>query len=310
MATSGTITFNQDRDQIIGDAFAHLNIYAPSDTIEKSDLEFACNQLNKMVKAWQAQGNHLWKKKEATLFLGYNQNTYTLSSTGDHATNNFVSTTLNADAAQSATSLTVVSTTGMTVGDNIGIILNTGALQWTTIATIPTSTALTISVALTSAANTGNIIYTYTTRINRPLRIYSGRRNSSSDLDTPMLMYSYDEYFVFPSKTSTGQPTTCMYNPQLGAGLFYIWPTPIDLTDKVKFSYAEAIQDFNGATNNPDLPQEWLEVLAMQLAVRLSYRYGKRNLIAGLKADADAALQDLLAWDNEDVSIYFQPSRY
>lgn len=310
MATSGSVDFNQTRNEIITDAFALLNVYAPSDTIKSDDMQFASNQLNKMIKAWQAQGIHLWKKKEATLFLALNQSTYTLSPTGDNATQSYVETTISADEATGQTTLSITSSSGMSVNDYIGIVLDSGDLQWTTISSIPTATSVVIAAALTDDASEDNAVYSYTTKINRPLAIYSARRNSVANQDTPMFKYAYEEYFDLPNKTAPGIPTTYTYNPQLNAGLLYVWPAAEDVSDKIKFTYYDPIEDFDSAADTPDFPAEWLEVLTYQLAVRMSHRYGKRALIRDLKNDADFMLQNLLDWDNEEASIYFQPAKY
>lgn len=310
MATSGSSNFNLARDQIITIAFQHINVYNEGDTIAAADMTFASNLLNMMMKSWQTGQPRLWTKTEAKLFLQLGQTEYELSSTGDNATSNYVNTTLSADEASGQTIISLTSSTGMTVADNIGIILDDGTVQWTTISSIPDSTSVVIAAALTDDATSGNIVYSYTTKIDRPLQVFSCRRNSSADQDTPMFMYSYDEYFNLPNKTSTGTPTSATYNPQLNNGILYIWPSPISTTDTINITFARPIQDMDIATNNPDFPQEWLEVLAMQLAVKLSYRYGKRREVAELKNDADILLDQLSNWDNELASIYFQPAQY
>lgn len=309
MSTSGSTNFNLNRNQIIAIAFQHLNVYTEGDTISNGDNQFASNLLNMMIKAWQTQG-HLWLKTEATLFPIIEQAAYSLNASGANCTDSYVDTTLNADAAAAATSLTLTSSSGMTVGDYIGIVLDTDALQWTTIATIPDSTHVTIATGLTSEATSGNAVYAYTTKIDRPLNIMSVRRNQN-DIDTPMLRLSRQEYFDLPNKnstTSSSTPTSWYYDPQLSAGVLYLWPTNSTAAQIIKFTYQRPIDDFDAAVNDPDFPTEWLEVIAMQLAVRLSYRYGKRNQIQALKADADAMLEGLKDFDNEEGSIYFQPS--
>jgi hypothetical protein len=312
MTTSGTITFNQNQLQIIQDAFYHLNVYSTADVISELDVQFAANQFNKMIKAWNAQGNHLWKKSEATLFLQPNQVVYTINSeTSDNITNSYVSTTISTAAIIGQTTLAVASSAGMSPNDYIGIQLDNGYLQWTTVSSIPNSTSVVISAALADTAAVGNIIYDYTNKINRPLRVVSGRRNSNINIDTPLYIYSYAEYFDLPNKTtSPSTPTGFLYNPQLNAGLFYVWPVPTLVTDKINFTYEDCLQDITNVTDTPDFPQEWLEVLTLQLAVRLSYRYGKRNGIDKLKNDADMMLENIKGWDNEDGSLYFQRSSY
>lgn len=309
MSTSGTINFNQNRDGIIITAFALINVYQPTDAIDPADMEYASILLNMMVKSWESQDIHLWTKTEATLFLTLNQAQYTFP--GAQATNSYTPTTLSTAASMGQTALAVVSSAGMSVGDNIGIVLEAGTLFWTTISAIPDLVSVSLSDALPSAAAAGNNVYVYTTAIQRPLRIFSCRRSSNADQDTPMFQYAYQDYFNLPNKTtSSGIPTTWTYNPQRSTGILYIWPVPSDVTDRISFTYARALQDFDQSIDNPDFPTEWIETITFQLAVRLSHRYGKRNKIKDLKDDADDMLAKLLAYDNEPASINFQPSRY
>lgn len=313
MTTSGSVSFTQNRNEIITTALDLLNVYSSADTIAPTDIQFCSRMLNMMVSAWQAQGIHLWKKKEATLFLQLGQSSFNLGSIGDNATSdNYISATIGANAIATQTTLTLADTTGMAANDYIGIVLNNGYFQWTTIESVVNATTITIpSPGLTSATIQGNIVYSYTTKINRPLRVPSCRRNSNINQDTPMFLYSYDEYFALPNKTSTGAPTTFTYQPDLGNGILYIWPVVNNVTDyRVKFTYFSPIEDFTSALNTADFPQEWLETLTFQLAVRISHKYGRRRMAADLKNDADIMLQNLLQWDNEPASIYFQPDPY
>lgn len=307
MSTSGEIDFNMTRDDIIKTAFAHLNVYKPNDSVPSADMQFANKLLNMMIKAWQQKDIHLWTKTEATLFLTLSQAAYTFP--GARATESYVETELSADEASGQTILSVESSAGMTVADKIGVQLDSGALHWTTISAIPDSTSVTLASALTDTAAEGNVIYVYTNVIDRPMRIFSCRRNNSGQ-DTPMFQYSYQDYFNLPNKTSQGIPTSWTYNPQRSTGILYIWPTPISVLDVVKFSYARSLQDLDTALNDPDFPTEWLEAITYQLAVRLSHRYGRRKAAQALKDDADQMLSDVIFYDNEPASIMLQPSRY
>ncbi len=165
MATSGSVNFTQTRNEIIQDAFQLIGVYGVGRTVSAEDMSFASNMLNKMVKAWQAKGLHLWTKEEGVLFPADNVGTYTLGNAANAAkiTNwsDAVITELNGDHAISATSLTVDDTTGMAASDNIGIVLDDDAITWTTIVSVDSSTALTITDGLDSAASDNNTIYIY-----------------------------------------------------------------------------------------------------------------------------------------------------
>lgn len=79
MATSGSINYSQNRDQVSSDALQLLGVLGAGETASSNDLTFCASILNKMIKAWQAQGIHLWKETTATVTLVAATNSYTIS---------------------------------------------------------------------------------------------------------------------------------------------------------------------------------------------------------------------------------------
>lgn len=147
----------------------------------------------------------------------------------------------------------------------------------------------------------------------RPLRILSMRFRDSNSRDLPMERMSREEYFDLPVKSSSSSaPTQFYYDPGRAIGTLYIWPTLASgTTGSVRFTYERPIEDLDANTDDFDLPQEWLETISYNLAVRLAPRYGAakgenfaeiKNAAVGLKARLDA-------WDDEPASIYRQPAR-
>jgi hypothetical protein len=203
-----------------------------------------------------------------------------------------------------ATSVTVDSTTGMTVGDYIGIKQDTGYLYWTTIATIPTSTTLTLTVSITSAAAADNWVYTYTTKIGKPLLIKDARRRDNSGLqDTPLTSYARSEYLAMPNKSQLGDPIAFYYQPNRVSTDFYCYLTPSSsIASTVEFSCYKTVEDFDNSSDDPDFPVEWLECICLNLAKRLALKLGKDpKLIQSLGPMADASYQTLKDW-SQDIS--------
>lgn len=317
MSTSGSVNFNRNRNQIIQDTYRLLNIYDPDEEISAQDLDFANVNLNKLIKHWQNMGMNLWILTEGTLFLTKDTASYTLSdaSTSAYAalTSDSLITTLNANAAANATTLTVVSTTGMTIGDNIGILLSSGAMHWTTIATIPSSTSLTISSGLATASVSGKNVYTFTNRITQPLRIMHMRRvygSGTSQIEIPLMPLSRMEYLDISVKNISSVPNSYYYDRQLSAGVLYIWPAPSDVSNYIKFTYERLIEDFDNATDSPDLPPQWLLALTFNLGSILAPTF---NCVGPAydKIDILAAqyLDEAKNFDVENESIYLVPTR-
>jgi hypothetical protein len=320
MTTSGSINYTQTRDQLILDAYQHLGVYGVLGlTITDAHKQFAINQLNKMIKAWETQGLHLWCKEEAVLFLQPNQAEYVISNdtTSDYcaALGDSVITATATAAAISATSLSLLTTVGMTVGDYIGVVLADNTVFWTTIATIPTTTTLTLTLGLTQSAVSGSLVYTFTTKINKPLRILSARRvrgydNGSTGTITEVLMsdMSYQDYQNMTSKYISGVPNQFTYNPRLTTGNLFLWQRPNDGNDRIHFTYERILEDMDNISDNFDLPSEWLEALTWQLALRLGPAFGRGSkALNEIAPIAQAALENLKNWDNEITYVNMYP---
>jgi hypothetical protein len=317
MTTSGTTTFSQTKIEVIQDAFNLLGVYGNGYTISAEDEQVASRFLNKMVKSWGARGLHLWTKQECVLYLDQYVGKYTLGANGTYCTtkDDEVITNLNGGLTNGATSVIVDSTTGMTVGDYIGIVLTSRDIHWTTIATIPNSTSLTLTLGVTDSAPDNANVYTFTTRINKPLRITSARRvygvdNGATSTKTEVAMASiaYQDYFEIGSQTSSGTPNQFSYTPKNTDGTLYLWPRPNDTSYRIEFSAERIIEDLNAVDDDFDFPSEWLEPLTWQLALRLAPAFDRENKAGTLIAPiAQSMFENLLNWDTEITSVYFSP---
>lgn len=311
MTTSGTTTFNQNRDQIIRAAGRKIGAWAAGEIPDAQTTQDFADALNAMVKRWNTIGIHIWTESEASLFVQPNQVSYTLGAgSTDNVTDSYSSTTTTAAASLGASTLTVTSSASMVAAQYVGVVLDDGTIQWTTINTLPDSTHVTIVTPLTDSVASGNDVYFYTTKIVRPLRVPFARRyNIRSAIDTPMMTLSRKDYRDMPNKTSTGTMTNFFYDPRGGAnttGQLFIWPAPPDVTSIMKFTYYRPIQDFNVAGDTPDLPQEWIDTLIFNLARLMAPEYGvPAEQYALIKELAAETLDQVTGWDREPESISF-----
>lgn len=312
MAISNNPTFISTRSDIIKDAYSMLNIFGVDETIDNENYQAANRILNRMVKNWMAQGYHLWLKEIAYLFLRNGQNTYSLSSSSaDHSTLNYFNTTLSADAALGANSITVEDASGINLNDHIGIIVSGNDLFWTTVYskvgnTINFPAGITLPLSATEGAN----VYSYTVQLQKPLEIYSAVR-SDNDRDIPMDYFSYQEWFELPNKTgTTSTPVSFSYDKQLTEAVIRLWPAPSDCNIIIKFVISREIFNFDVNSNNPDFPQEWHEAIVFNLAYRLAFPHRKANDQAyqNLLLRSQQALSEALGFDNEQNSMYIQPN--
>lgn len=311
MATSGSIDFSRNRNQIITDAYQILNIYGADEIVTPGDLVVATTRLNSLVKSLQVQGYSLWREEEGVLFLNKEQSSYDIGSgSTDHATlaSNLVETTLSADEALGQTVISVTSSTGMTAADKVGIIQSDNTLHWSTIVSVDSATQITITDATTVAASSGAKVYTYTTDAQRPLYITSIRRQDNSNNEVPLHSASRQEYFDLPNKSAAGIPIQYYYDPKIGLGKVYVYLTPNDEKVKLRYSFVRTFEDFDNSTDTPDMPQEWYDALTFNLAVRLGLIFGKGGTpeYQDLKDQAFMMLEEAKSFDSEKTSINIQ----
>lgn len=318
MATSGTITFNQTVTQIITDALQLLGYLAAGETATTADYNFCLNIINKMVKAWEAQGIHLWTASEGTLYLVQGQATYNLEAGASGAnasdgTGTPVETTLVNAVGSGVTSIVVATSTGMTMGDNIGIQQDNQVITWGTISSI-TGTTVVTNTATTSTAAAGNQVFTYTTQCPRVLNITGARLRDSNNFDRTIKIEPRKTYDMIPQKTLQGPPIILYYSPQLNFGQVNVWPAVDLVSSRIKFTYIRCLQDLVNSTDNVDLPTEWLECITYNLAVRIAPAYGISITTSGysgnpdLKVQAAQYLEELKAWDSEEPYVQWVPN--
>ncbi len=308
MTTSGTITATETRDQFIKDALGVCGILAEGETATGQQISDGARALNNMVKYWKAMGINLWCYQEIAIFPVIGQASYNIGATGDRAASTYVVTTLSADAASSAGTITLTSVTSVATTYNIGIVLDAGTIQWTTINGAPAGFVVTLTTPLTSAASTGNLVYVYQTIANRPLRISGGRIKINNGNEIPMKVISRSEYMNLPIKTTQGKPTQLYYDPQLVNGKLYIWSTIQYINDFIIVTAQRELQDFNTLADTADFPQEWNEPIVYNLAARLALNYGIDKITRDdINVMAQGSLETVMAFDQEAASIFFTP---
>jgi hypothetical protein len=307
--TSGTTSFSQTALQIITDSYQLLRVYGQGDVVSTNNVTFAMNLLNKMVKGWEGQGIHLWTGVEGALFQTVGQQVYNLVNTSsDMSGDNPVFNFLQANA--SGTFILVTSITGLTIGDNIGITLDNNTLYWTTISSFTGNTQVNLVGNIPSAASQGNNVFSFTNRVNYPLDITNARFMTNGQYERPIGFKGRDAFMSIPNKTISGKANQFYYTPQISQGLFYVWPVADSVQDCIRFSYTRKIQDFDLTSDTPDLPQEWLECITYNLAVRLAPACGKvlSKDDPDLLKLAAQSLQEMTLWDADASSTMIVPN--
>ena len=225
----------------------------------------------------------------------------------DNVTFRFENTSAVSGETSLALNLNYIETS---TGDRIGIELDDKTRQWTNIITVNSSTELRIADGLTSAASDKNIIYTYSTMIDRPLRVLQTRYADRLDRsEIPTNQWSREDYFDQPDKTSEGTVTQWYYSPQLTNGDLRVWQTASNVNNVLRFTFTRPLEISTDLVDSPDIPAEWVSALKWNLAARLAIEFGALSRLQVIKQEAAVTLQNALDYDVERSSMIIQPDR-
>jgi hypothetical protein len=144
------------------------------------------------------------------------------------------------------------------------------------------------------------------------VRTVQSVRRRVAGLDTPLTELSRSEYQDTPTKASIGLPNSWWFDRQRTTRTLYVWMVPdaaIAAQYTLPYTYTRVIEDIDTLDNDPDVPQEWLEVLTYNLAVRLGPRYGGIDTPewAEIKTQAADLMALLPTRDQEESSVYISP---
>lgn len=307
MATSNSTDFQSIASDLIRDALEDIGYLGAEESVQQDDYNTCLRRLNRLLKHWQTYGLNLYALEEASIPTKSGGQSYTLSSTGDHASTNLIQTELSAAGDTLDTTLTVDSTTGMTAAANIGIELDDDTIQWTTIVSVDSATTLTITTALTGAAAIDNNIYVYTTKLKTPLDIIDARYTDDNGTAIRMRKISRSEYFNMPDKAATGQPLMYYYDRQATTGKLYVYPVAANMSGTIDITTSRETHDIDATTDNFDVPKQAELALEFGLAVICGPAFGRTKEAAALKPLADQYLNEFLSWDNEHASLHIFP---
>jgi hypothetical protein len=312
MASSGSVDFSVNRDEIIKDAMFEIGALGDSETPTDADIQLYSRYLNRLVKQWQGQadfapGLKMWSRKRATLYLQDSTNTYSLGPSGDNWALSPVETTLSVAAGSGAGSVTVTTVTGISDDMYIGIRLDDNSIHWTTVNGAPSGSVVTLTAVTTGAASSGNAVFAYTTKARRPLQFISLNLSNSSNNDLPVTPITVQDYEGLARKINEGTPQYYYYESQLTNGNLYLNCYPGDTSSRLKAVYISPIEDFDASTDTPDYPQQWYRPLHFGLAVDIwgTARQGEpTKRLIGLR---DEAIMMARNQDVETTTAYFQP---
>jgi hypothetical protein len=319
MALSGSTDFGLTRDQLITASLQEIGAIGDGDTPTPTQLSESNTLLNMLIKNWATDGMQLWMRYYGYIFPIHNTNLVQLGAEGGKAATSYTYTQTSATSSSGATTITVDSITGISTTNIIGVEQSDGTMHWTTVNGAPAGSTVTLTAALTSDVTVDAAVYVYATTaaLKRPNRILEAfRRESSSNIDTPMTQITNQEYNRLPAKTEEGTVIQWHYDLPLnmstsgypGNGDFYFWPRHSDGKYVIVIKYIKHFDDLDVAGNNPEFPQEWflplMKGLSWLLAAKNSVPYQERKI---LMEEANMLKNLALDHDVEMGSLFIQP---
>lgn len=312
MATSNSFNYSCNATDVMTEAMEIAGVLAAGETMNYEDQASILRTLNMLVKQWSgnfdfAPGLKAFSRKRGYVFLQKDQGVYTLGPSGDNATLSYNTTTMRIAGTATNTTLEVTSTSGMTAADIIGIQLDSGTIQWTTISSITDSDTLVIPASgLTSAAAAGKRIFTYTTKIIRPLYIENAVLRDTLGNDIPMSTMTLQGYENLPVKGTDTLPLAYRYDNTLTNGTLYLEYQPSDVTYVIRLTFMAPAEDYDTAVDDIAYPQEWYLPLSIGLAKLITPKF-QREWTPLQESNLTTALMMARTSYAEEVVEYFQP---
>lgn len=301
MALSGSIDYAQTRIDIITEALEQLGVLGSGESPSSDDITACSRTLNYMLKAWQPKNINLFAVQKVYLFLQEDTIEYSLSSSGSHFTTSYVQTAIATAGSSSDTTIEVASITGISASDNIGVEMDDGTIHWTTVNGAPSGTTVTLTAALDAAASVGRVVYTYTSKANRPMQILNANLRTKDGNETPLAIEARKQYVELNNKNTEGQINTIYYDPQITTGKLLVWPEETTLSNFIVLYVLRTLDDLDADSDNVAFPQEWYLAIALNLAALVAPKYGavSRETFYLIRSNAKDALDDAMSFDTE-----------
>lgn len=311
MTTSASVDFSVSRDDLIEHALKHIGALGDGETPSSTQYTEGAKLLNMLVKAKMADGMPLWALKTGYILPFTGASSTMIGPSGGHCTTSYVSTTTSAAAVLGASTIVVTSATGISTGYYIGIELSDSTMQWTTVNGAPSGTTVTLTDTLTAAVSASAEVYVYQTKMQRPLRIVDAYIHNTPSLNEHRInIATSSDYHALGTHTTESVPNQVYYDPQLDAGVFWVYPRFLTGDYLIQVRFHRPFEDFDASTDTPDFPQEFYLPLMVSLASLLAPKNGvpfkERTLLA---SEAKYMWDTALGNGTEEGSIFIQPNR-
>ncbi|MFW7267785.1 hypothetical protein ACMAUO_07410 [Gluconacetobacter sp. Hr-1-5] len=300
--SGGGAGWNPGTADIINGALRLIGAIASGEVPPANEYQDALSALNGLIKAWQVSGVHVWAQGEGTVFLQPGQARYGIGGdSADHVAQGYAATVAGAPVVAGAAQVTVASAGGIAVGSRIGIVLDAGGIFWSSVLSVVGGTVY-LASGVAGTVSAGAVVVAYGAPSVRPLTVIGARAvDLATGVETPLIPMSRLDYANLSGKGAPGgAPAQYFYDPQVGTGVFSVYPAPASGQMAVTLTCQLPLQDVGGAADSADVPQEWISALRFALAVELAPEYDcPAQRFEMLKAMAAEKFAVVAQWDRE-----------
>lgn len=170
------------------------------------------------------------------------------------------------------------------------------------------------TITLTGSTRSYRMGTGQTTNIPKPLKVLNAYyRNTTTNIDVPLVIISRDEYNRLSSKFVEGTPSQVFFDPQRVYTDMFVYPVPTTAfaaANSIIITYQRPFEDFDASTDEPDFPQEWFDALTYLLADRLAPEYGvQAEHRTDIQRRAMQYKAEAISFGTEEGSLYFSLDR-
>lgn len=277
MSTSGTSSFTETRDQIIQNVLEICKAISIGSTPDTVKVNMVSNAMNTLAKYWLSEGIRLWTMEWVT-------QTFAESSTVSNGGKGYRCIRSNISSTTDQPGIGANYTT-FWIEDSTAI----GAPAW------QISTPYSSVGNFTVSADTVGIEKAFI-------------RNTINDQNVEII--SKFDYMGITNKTDQGRPTQLFFDLKL-IPVIYLYPQPNTLTDVLHYLRIRKLQDFNNATDNPDMPVHWIEPFTWNVAAMVCHKFNlplpERQMI---EQKAEFLKKKSRSSDKETIDLKFTRSCY
>lgn len=315
MTTSGVYASSINSVQIVRQSMLNIGELDEDEDPSPRQYNDCLMVLNMMVSQWMAKadfapGLKTWTRKRGNVFLSTSANSYSLSAFNTTGwTNSFVKSITSASSLSGTSSLNVVTSAGVNIGDYLGYVGSDDQLHWTKVSGVSGSLITTLVPLVVGVASGANV-YTYTTPAQYPVVLEDALLRDDFGNDTPLRIMQVQSYDMLPSKANpsySGDPTAIYFETNLGFTTVYTdVAVAQDVTKYLVLTYMEPVQKFINPNDTPYYPEEWYLALCWGLSEQICPMFKKRwtDKMEQLKNTAMSISRNK---DGEVAVLYFQP---